>query len=90
MATMSGGSGTSGSAASAPYYGVYRALVAGTTDPQNQGRVLINIPALGLGNMWAPACRGPGGGRGSPSVGANCIVAFEAGDVQRPVMLGLI
>lgn len=87
MATLSG---RSGSSASPSFGGVYRGMVASASDPMNQGRVQIYVPSLGLGNLWAPCCRAPGGTRTAPAVGAGCIVAFEGGNPSYPVVLGLL
>jgi hypothetical protein len=72
------------------YYGVYRGVVADSNDPLGIGRVVVSLPTLGV-ESWAPVVLPPIGG---PSVkfqvGATVIVAFEQGDVARPVVLGRV
>ena len=70
--------------------GLYRATVVNATDPFGQRRVLVEIPALELVEAsWALACV-PAGNRTIPFVGDTVWVAFEAGDVTRPVWLGVL
>ncbi len=76
------------------FYGVYRGTVAGNLDPNNQGRVQVSVPAvLGEGRMaWAMPCS-PYAGNGVglflvPPVEASVWVAFENGDIDRPIVLG--
>ena len=71
------------------YFGVYRGTITGANDPLNQGRAQVTLPALGTGGTWAPVCRDPGAARTAPRVGASCYVAFENGDPQFPVILGV-
>ena len=64
--------------------GVYRGSIANVDDPAGAGRVQLEIPALLGGELsaWAePAFVGPI----PPGVGEACWVAFEAGDITRPV-----
>jgi len=81
------------------FHGVYAALVTDIADPDAQGRVRVKLP-------WSPdsgdkayeawarlATLMAGNERGSwfiPDVGDEVLVAFEAGDVRRPYMLGAL
>lgn len=69
--------------------GVYRGTVTSNTDATGTGRVLVSVPSVGLSGSWAPVCvvGGPRGGASYP-VGAQVVVAFEAGDVSHPIVLG--
>ena len=79
------------------WYGVYPALVTDLRDPDGQGRVKITLP-------WAPDSGGEryevwarlatfmgGNNRGSwfiPDVNDEVLVTFEAGDPDRPYVIG--
>lgn len=76
------------------YHGIYRGRVAGNLDPNGLGRVQVSVPAvLGEGRMaWAMPCS-PYAGNGVglflvPPVDASVWVAFENGDLDRPIVLG--
>jgi hypothetical protein len=72
------------------YYGVYRGIVADSNDPLGTGRVIVSVPTLGV-ESWAPVILPPIGGPSAKfQVGATVIVAFEQGDVARPVVLGRV
>ena len=73
--------------------GVYVALVSDHKDPDGQGRVKIKLPWLGDDvEIWARlATMMAGNNRGTwfiPDVGDEVLVAFEQGDVSRPVVIG--
>jgi hypothetical protein len=65
--------------------GVYLAVVVGGGDPAGQGRLQVSVPSIGVGPAWAPVCNG---GRGR--VGGKAVVAFEAGDPDKPIVLGFV
>lgn len=76
------------------YFGKYRGAVVNNSDPLQQGRVQVTVPAvLGEGRMsWAMPCV-PYAGRGVgffavPPVGANLWVEFEGGDIEQPIWSG--
>lgn len=81
------------------FYGVYPAVVADVTDPDNQGRVRVRLP-------WSPDPGGSnyetwarlstmmaGNQRGTwfvPDVGDEVLVAFEGGNPRRPYVIGAL
>lgn len=79
------------------YFGVYRALVTNVEDPTNRGRVQLRLPALETGEgedrlMWATLCT-PYADKDQgllilPEVGSHVVVAFEAGDLRHPYVVG--
>ena len=83
---------------SAPsYFGVYPALVTNLVDPKRLGRVEVRFPWLGDDGdrdvrAWATLCS-PYADDGAglqimPEVGSQVVVAFEAGNVRRPYVVG--
>jgi uncharacterized protein involved in type VI secretion and phage assembly len=70
--------------------GVVRGVISGGADPSGGGRVQVQLPALaGSGAVWAPVCRAFGASGGAATVGGAVWVAFENGDPDYPVVLGL-
>ncbi|MCB9959175.1 MAG: hypothetical protein H6843_11285 [Rhodospirillaceae bacterium] len=70
--------------------GLYRGVSLGSADPQARGRIQVQVPVLG-GNttLWAERCAAFGsGGTSQVQAGTVVWVAFEGGDVNRPVALG--
>ncbi len=71
-------------------YGLYRAVVVGSADPERRGRIQVRVPeVLGEATVWAEGCVPPGGESTGPNLEAIVWVAFEAGDPARPVWLGV-
>jgi hypothetical protein len=72
------------------YFGVYRAVVIDTDDPLQLGRVQITVPGVANGAPWATVVVPSTGQDGGvpPAVGTDVVVAFEAGDPERPYVLG--
>jgi uncharacterized protein involved in type VI secretion and phage assembly len=78
------------------YHGKYRGLVVENTDPEQLGRLKVQVPSV-LGDKvvtgWALPCV-PYGGMGNqgllaiPEVGAGVWVEFEEGDLEFPVWVG--
>jgi len=72
------------------YYGVYRGIVMDSNDPMGIGRAMVSVPTLGQ-ESWALVALPPTEGPPAKfSIGASVIVAFEQGDVARPVVLGQV
>jgi len=72
--------------------GIHRAVVIDAVDPQEQGRLLVQVPTLlGAEHRWALPCL-PAGAPAPlaelPSTGATVWVAFEGCDLDYPVWLG--
>ena len=83
---------------SAPgYFGVYPALVTDIVDPDALGRVEVKFPWLGTDGeqdvrAWATLCS-PYADRDQgllvlPEVDSQVVVAFEAGNLRRPYVVG--
>ncbi len=78
------------------YHGVYPALVEDIVDPDQLGRIQLSFPSLGEAGAdvraWAtlltPYADDDQGFEMLPSVGTQVVVAFEAGDLRRPYILG--
>jgi len=76
------------------YFGKYRGMVINNIDPEQRGRLLVQIPdVLGLGtSSWAMPCvpvAGPQMGTYViPSIGAGVWVEFEGGDPDYPIWTG--
>jgi uncharacterized protein involved in type VI secretion and phage assembly len=83
---------------SAPsYFGVYPALVSSIVDPDRLGRVQVRFPWLGNDGeravrAWATLCTPYADvGQGlqiMPEVDSQVVVAFEAGNLRRPYIVG--
>jgi phage protein D len=77
-----------------PIYGVVVALVTNNKDPDGLGRVRLKFPWLadGYESDWArmiQAGAGPDSGACFlPEVNDEVLVAFELGDVRRPIVVG--
>jgi uncharacterized protein involved in type VI secretion and phage assembly len=79
------------------YFGVYPAIVTDIVDPRSIGRIQVRFPWLGTsGNddvrAWAtlvsPYADDDQGLEILPSVDTQVVVAFEAGDLRRPYIIG--
>ena len=76
------------------FYGVYPAIVSDNADPEKHGRVTLRLPWLDATAItdWARmAVPGAGNDYGfvwMPEVGDEVLVAFEAGNVSRPYVIG--
>jgi len=78
------------------FYGKYRGLVVDNADPENLGRLKLQVPSV-LGSAvatgWALPCAPYGGDAGLgmlfiPEVGAGVWVEFEEGDLEFPIWVG--
>ena len=78
------------------YFGVYPALVTDIVDDRPLGRIQVRFPWLGQAGAtvraWAtlltPYADDKQGLWVLPAVGTQVVVAFEAGDVNRPYIVG--
>ncbi|MGE3309003.1 MAG: phage baseplate assembly protein V [Limisphaerales bacterium] len=78
------------------YFGVYPALVTDIVDPDQLGRIEVKLPWLGADGdavrAWAtllsPYADDDQGFEVLPAVGTQVVIAFEAGDLRRPYILG--
>jgi uncharacterized protein involved in type VI secretion and phage assembly len=70
--------------------GLMRATVVDTADPDGRQRLRISIPEFGPQPLatWALACL-PASALTVPHVGDTVWVAFEKGDPDAPVWLGI-
>jgi phage protein D len=89
-----GGPGGEVPAGGPPIYGVVVAVVTNNDDPQHLGRVRLKFPWLSdsYESDWAwmlQAGAGPDSGASFlPEVNDEVLVAFEFGDVRRPMVIG--
>jgi uncharacterized protein involved in type VI secretion and phage assembly len=91
---MSGGARPDGDARR--YFGVYPAVVTDIVDPKNLGRIQVKFPSLGGDGegvrAWAtlltPYADDNQGFEMLPAVATLVVVAFEAGDLRRPYIIG--
>lgn len=79
------------------FFGVYPAIVTDIVDPDSLGRIQVRFPWLGTDGdqdvrAWAtllsPYAEADQGFEVLPSVGTQVVVAFEAGDLPRPYIVG--
>lgn len=88
------GQDSAASATSARYYGKYRGIVIENVDPQQIGRVLVQVPDV-LGttpSTWAMPCVPAAGIQAGifvvPPMGSRVWVEFEQGDPDYPIWTG--
>jgi uncharacterized protein involved in type VI secretion and phage assembly len=79
------------------HFGVYPAIVTDIVDPDARGRVQVKLPWLGEqgaedARLWATLCTpyadDDQGFFVLPEVQTQVVVAFEAGDLRRPYVIG--
>lgn len=78
------------------YFGVFPAIVTDIVDPENIGRIQLKFPWLGADGdavrAWAtlltPYADDDQGFFVLPAVDTQVVVAFEAGDLRRPYIVG--
>jgi uncharacterized protein involved in type VI secretion and phage assembly len=79
------------------YFGVYPAIVTDLVDPDDLGRVEVRFPFLGEDGdqavrAWATLCSPYAdtdqGLLAVPEAGSQVVVAFEAGNLRRPYVIG--
>ncbi len=94
LGLITGGTGTGAGAAAGAMGGVVVALVTNNADPEGMGRVKLKFPWLAdnYESDWArmtQAAAGPDSGACFlPEVNDEVLVAFEFGDVRRPIVVG--
>jgi uncharacterized protein involved in type VI secretion and phage assembly len=76
------------------YYGKYRGMVVNNLDPQQIGRIQVQVPDVSgaMLSTWAMPCV-PIVGRGMgtymvPQIGAGVWIEFEQGDPDSPIWVG--
>ena len=74
------------------YYGKYRALVKDDVDPNSDGRLKVDVLALGFDGLWAEASIPPVPRSlvRLPEIGSAVWVEFEAGDASSPIWTGAL
>lgn len=79
------------------FFGVYPAIVTDIVDPDSLGRIQVKLPWLGADGerdirAWAtllsPYAEDDQGFEMLPAVDTQVVVAFEAGELRRPYILG--
>jgi hypothetical protein len=70
------------------HFGVYRATVLNNTDPELDFRLLLFVRDVSEAPLWAEACV-PVGQIMIPGIDDTVWVMFEAGDIQRPIWVGV-
>jgi len=75
------------------FFGKYPGVVVDNEDPENRGRLKVNVPDVMTDqNIWAKACvpyAGDGVGfYAVPPAGATIWVEFQAGDPSHPIWVG--
>lgn len=79
------------------FFGVYPALVTDLVDPERLARIEVRFPTLGTDGdrdvrAWATLCTpyadDDQGIQILPEVGSQVVVAFEAGSLRRPYVIG--
>ena len=79
------------------YFGVYPAIVTDLVDPESLGRIEVRFPWLGTDGdqdvrAWATLCTPYADDDQGlvilPEVGSQVVVAFEAGNLRRPYIVG--
>jgi uncharacterized protein involved in type VI secretion and phage assembly len=76
-----------------PFFGLVLAVVVDVVDPQAAGRIKVRFPSLpDQTSVWARVSLPLGGNRSGlwvlPDVNDEVIVAFEHGDIHKPIVLG--
>lgn len=78
------------------HWGVYPAIVTDVVDPERLGRIQVKLPWLGSDDgevrAWStlltPYADDDQGFEALPAVDTQVVVAFEAGDLRRPYIVG--
>ncbi len=78
------------------FYGKYRGIVIENIDPENKGRIMVEVADITqlTPSTWAEACVPIAGGETPagvyvvPAIGANVWVEFEQGDLRYPIWTG--
>jgi hypothetical protein len=73
-----------------PHCCILRGTVTKNVDPSGASRVEVNVPTVASQSLWASVVESSGKPNSIPKIGKQVAVAFEEGDVRRPLVLGTI
>jgi hypothetical protein len=73
-----------------PHCCIVRGIVTKNVDPAGCSRVEINVPTVATQPLWASVVQSSAKARSIPKIGTQVAVAFEEGDIRRPLVLGTI
>ena len=75
-------------------YGKYRGMVLNNVDPQQMGRLMVQVPDVGgvMPGTWAMPCVPVAGLQSGmfalPMIGSGVWVEYEQGDIDYPIWVG--
>jgi hypothetical protein len=74
------------------FYGIYHGIIMDTADPQNKGRIKVQVPQVtGIAvTDWTDVCSSGGGLMSASAVGDTVWIQYIAGDPNFPVWMGVV